>query len=60
MLIRNGVVSANVIEVWYKSYNELGSDRRNSVSLTLSSKLVNKFGLPEEHWVSLVFGCFFL
>ena len=60
MLIRNGVVSANVIEVWYKSYNELGSDRRNSVSLTLSSELVNKFGLPEEHWVSLVLGCFFL
>ena len=28
--------------------------------LTLSSHLVNEFGLPEQHWVPLVFVCFFL
>ena len=31
-----------------------------SVLLTLSSHLVNEFGFPEEHRISLVFVCFFL
>lgn len=30
------------------------------LSLTLSSKFVNKFALPEEHYMFLVFGSFFL
>ena len=30
------------------------------MKLTFASHLVNEFGLPEEHWVSLVLRCFFL
>lgn len=44
VLVWNRIVSADVVQVWHVSF---------------ALELVNEFGLPEQHGVSLVFVCFF-
>ena len=65
VLIRNRVVSSNVVQVWHLSYNMQRQSIRNEFGmecfrLTLASELVDELGLPEKHWVPLVLGCFLL